>query len=385
MNIFLFLSLSFLFIFLVGRLIEKIRVPWIFAALLLGVGLAAYNPFSYLTNGPEFTFLAQLGMYFLLFVVGFEIDLHKLKNVGGFIVKSTGVILILSTLLGGVLVYWLFGTGWLISLLVALSFATVGEAILIPILDEFKIINTPLGQSIIGIGSLDDVIEVLTLVIAALAVGTAQLTYSHLLLILGSVAALFVLTFILRHIKEETRKFNFLTVESLFLVTLFIFFLFIGIGEYGQAAAIAALLAGIGIRTFLPDSKVAAIEKEVRAVCYGFFAPIFFIWVGVSMDLRYLFNYPNFILLVVLVSAAVKLLGVFLTGWGRFNVRELILLSSGLSIRFSTSIVVIKILHDNNLIGMDLYSVIIASSIVFTFVIPVLFSKLLLTWGEVKD
>ena len=51
-----------------------------------------------------------------------------------------------------------------LAILVALSFATVGEAVLIPILDEFRLTKTKLGQTIPGVGILDDVIEVLLLV-----------------------------------------------------------------------------------------------------------------------------------------------------------------------------------------------------------------------------
>jgi Kef-type K+ transport system membrane component KefB len=80
MNLALLLAGIFLFTFLFGILLEKIRVPWIFAALILGLGMAFYDPFQALISSEPFKFLAQLGMYFLLFLVGFELDLEKIKN-----------------------------------------------------------------------------------------------------------------------------------------------------------------------------------------------------------------------------------------------------------------------------------------------------------------
>ena len=68
LNIYLFLALSFLFVFLAGKLLEKARVPWVFAALLLGALLAVYNPFADITGSDTFNVLAHLGMYFLLFL-----------------------------------------------------------------------------------------------------------------------------------------------------------------------------------------------------------------------------------------------------------------------------------------------------------------------------
>jgi Ca2+-transporting ATPase len=164
MSIFLLLGGIFLFTFLVGILLEKFRIPWIFAALILGLILAFQNPFEVLTSSETFKFLAWLGMYFLLFLIGFELDLKKIKTLGKFIIKSTFFIIFFEAFFGSLLVHSVFGYSWFISILVALSFATVGEAVLIPILDEFKLTKTKLGQSILGIGTLDDIIEVFLII-----------------------------------------------------------------------------------------------------------------------------------------------------------------------------------------------------------------------------
>ncbi|MCD6093096.1 MAG: cation:proton antiporter [Candidatus Aenigmarchaeota archaeon] len=385
MNIFLFLCIAFLFTFLAGRLIERIRVPWIFAALIFGFLLAIYNPFSFVTSSSAFTFLAQLGMYFLLFVIGFELDLNKLKEQGGFILKSTLFIIFLEAFFGTLLVHFVFGYEWLISFVVALSFATVGEAVLIPILDEFKVVNTKLGQGIIGIGALDDMIEIFVLILVMFLVGSsASVNHLNTALILVSLFALFGLAFGLTKLKKSGAKFGFLSIENLFLFVLFVLFLFLGVGEYANATAIAALLSGIALKTFIPGERLKLIESEVKTMCYGFFAPLFFVWVGVAMDISYLVSYPLLILLVVAVSNGAKILGSLIVGRKELGIKKSVLLGVGLSVRFSTSIIIIKILLENGLIGIDLYSVIVASSIAFKFIVPVLFSNLLVRWGVSK-
>lgn len=383
-NIFLFLAIAFLFTFIVGRLIEKIRTPWIFAALLLGALLAIYNPFSSITSSQTFIFLAQLGMYFLLFVIGFEIDLKKLKKNSKFIVKATVFIIFFEAFFGTLIVHFVFGCSWFLSSLVALSFATVGEAILIPILDEFRIVNTRLGQAIIGVGTLDDIIEILVLILVVVLVGSSIQTYFNIEIILISLFILFIFTIGLTKLKREGEKFSFLNVETLFFFTIFILFLFLGVGMYAETAPLAALLAGIGLKTFIPKKRLKLIESEVKTMCYGFFAPIFFLWVGMEMDINYLITYPLLVLLVIAVSKAAKLLSSYIVGRKRFGLRKSILLGIGLSVRFSTSIIVIKILFDASLIGVNLYSVIIASSIAFKFIVPILFSTLLVRWKIVK-
>ena len=51
---------------------------------------------------------------------------------------------------------------------------------------------------------------------------------------------------------------------------------------------------------------------------------------------------------------------------------------------FSTSLIIIKLLLDGGLIRNDLYSIIVASSIIFKFLVPVLFSNLLVKWKVAK-
>ncbi len=384
-NLFLFLSIAFLFTFIVGRLMERIRMPWVFAALIFGALLAVHNPFIEVTSSPTFLFLAQLGMYFLLFVIGFELDLKELKKREWFIVRATFFVILFEAFFGSLLIRFVFGYDWIISIIVATSFATVGEAVLIPILDEFRIINTKLGQSIIGIGILDDVIEIILLVCLMVVIGSsASVPHLSIVAVLASLLTLFALAFGLTKLKKEGRRFAFSDIESTFLFVLFILFLFLAVGEYAYATPVAALISGIALKTFIPPKRLNMIESEVKTMCYGFFAPIFFLWIGATMDIRYLASYPLLILLIVLVSNGTKILGSWIIGRKELGTKHSILLGIGISVRFSTSIIIIRILFDNGLVGVGLYSVIVASSIVFKFIIPALFSSLLVRWGAAR-
>ncbi len=379
-QLFLFLALVFSLTFIFGLLLEKIRVPWIFSALLIGNLLVFYNPFYMVTSSQAFTFLAELGMYFLLFIIGFEIDLTKMKKAGKFILKSTFFIIFLEAFFGTIIIHFVLGYELFISFIVALSFATVGEEILIPILDEFKIINTKLGQSIIGIGILDDVLEVLILIVVIFVVGTSSYAPINIGFTILALFLLFALTFGLTKLEKTGKRFNFLDIEILFLFVLFVFFLFLGIGAYAHAIPIAAFLAGIALKTFVPEKRLQKIESEIKTMCYGFFAPIFFIGIGLSIDINYVLAFPFLLLLVILTSNGAKLLGSYLVARKELGLKNSILLGIGLSARFSTSIIVIKILFENNIIDNKLYSIIIASSIIFTFVVPILLSTLLARW-----
>ncbi len=378
MNIFIFIALIFIGTLLLGKLLEKVRIPWIFAALLIGTLLAIRNPFSDITSSETFTLFAHLGMYLLLFLVGFELNIEKLKKKSSFIFTSAFVIIFLEGIVGSLIVHYVFDYSWIISLLVALSFATVGEAILVPILHEFKLINTTLGQAIIGIGTADDVIEILLLLFASIVVGTQ--VEGNIFVILGSLAIVLLMTFAFRLFGKKRDQFTFISIETLFLFILFVFFIFIGIGSYAASAPLAAILAGVSVRLFIHDQRLSFIDDEIKSLTYGFFAPLFFVWIGAGLDIAYLVSAPLLVLLVASVSIGVKIIGSYLMGKKELGLKGSTILGIGLSVRFSTSIIIIKFLFDNEVIGYDIYSVVIASSVVFMFIIPLFFSQLINKW-----
>jgi Kef-type K+ transport system membrane component KefB len=379
MNIFIFISAVFITTLLLGKLLEKIRVPWIFAALIVGTFLAIINPIESITSSSSFEFLAQVGMYLLLFLVGFELDINRLKKKSLFIFRSAFIIVVLEGLIGCLIVHYIFNYSWLISLIVSLSFATVGEAILVPILQEFKLVNTSLGQAIIGIGSADDIIEILMLLVASFVVGKQG--GHEVINIIVSLMVLALLTVGFSFIRKERERFKFASIETLFLFILFVFFLFVGVGAAAEAAPLAAILAGLTVRLFVADKRLEFVENELKSLTYGFFAPLFFVWVGLDLDINYLITYPLLVLLVVVVSKGAKLLGSIMVAKSELGMKGSILLGVGLSVRFSTSIIIIKFLYNNGVIGFDIYSVVVASSIVFKFIVPILFSQLVSRWN----
>ncbi len=381
MEIILFLAGVFLLTFLIGRLLEKIKIPWVFSALLIGLGLAAYNPFSDITSSSEFSLLAHLGMYFLLFIIGFELDIKEILKQGNFIFKTTAVIIIAETFFGTLLVHYVFDVSWLVSILVAGSFATVGEAILLPILDEFKLVKTRLGQTILGIGVLDDVVEIITIIFASVIIGQAS-GHAHFniwinLLILG---LLIGLAFISIKFHDKIHIFKFKDIPSLFLFILFFIFLFIGIGLFVESAALGAILAGVALRNIIPKKNLNFIDSEIKTMSYGFFAPIFFLWVGIDTDISYLIKFPLLILLVMLMTKSTKIISSYFMGRKVLGSKKSIILGISLSVKFSTSIVIIKLLFENGIIQSDLYSVLVGTTIAFKFVVPFLLSYLITKW-----
>lgn len=382
MGLILFLAGFFLFAFIIGRLLEKIKIPWIFSALLIGLGLAAYNPFSDITSSDSFTLFAQLGMYFLLFIIGFELNVPRILRSKSFIIRTTLLVIFTEAAISSVMVHFIFGLSWMVSIILATSFATIGEAVLLPILDEFKLTKTKLGQTILSIGVLDDVVEVVTIVALAVILGrSAGITQFNIWVNLAVLIGLFAFAFVLTRLHRDFKGYHYKDVPSLFLLILFFLFLFVGIGKFVESAALGALLAGIALKRMIPDKFLKIINSEIKTVAYGFFAPVFFLWVGLDVDIPSILKYPLLIVLFATVTYLAKATAAFFSARKELGNKKSIILGISLCVRLSTSIVVIKLLFDNGLIGADVYSVMIGTQLVFKFLIPFVLSNLITRWN----
>jgi Kef-type K+ transport system membrane component KefB len=146
----------------------------------------------------------------------------------------------------------------LVALVVALSFATVGEAVLLPILAKFNLLKTRFGQLTLGIGTLDDIIEVLTLMmIPFLPIflptlhiqGFPDPTFVALDLV-GISIVTFVLMKIaskIKHVLSNNISFGF--IRPLVIMLTFFSFVVIGSFVFDSLAAISAIFGGIVARS----------------------------------------------------------------------------------------------------------------------------------------
>jgi len=163
-------------------------------------------------------------MYFLLFIVGFEISLQELQKKENFILKSTFIIIFFEAFFGSLIIHYFFYYNWFISFLVSLSFASVGEVILIPLLDEFKILKTKIGRAIIDIGATGNIIEIFILIVVSIIMGSHE--PSRIYITLVSLIILFLLTAGFVHFRQEGEQFRFMNVDTMFIFSIFIFFCF---------------------------------------------------------------------------------------------------------------------------------------------------------------
>ncbi len=376
--------------FLLGGLLERIHVPVILGALLVAMA-AHYTPLgSHLLSGElyqVFSFMADFGVMLLLFFIGLQIDMKEMRSQGGDIVWLT----VLNTsfpFILGMLVMLLLGYGWLLAFVIGLTRMPTAEAVIVPILDEFDMIRTRVGNFIVGAGVLDDVIEVFLVAFVSVWIGERTIEGS----LVGSIESevlrvsfsigLFLLMawlayrWILPRLAEwlPRRPQNLLMLSMLLLLGLGGFSEFSGLGM-----VVGAIAAGVTIRPVynrLADTGDKTLQS-IRILTYGFFGPVFFFWVGLSVDLEGMVQEPLLALLLFLAAVVGKLLGaLFMVPMKKLTVAEAWTIGIGINARLTTEIIVAKLLLDAKLIDIHLFTALVAASSLSTILVPLLFTWL---------
>jgi Ca2+-transporting ATPase len=373
-----------------GFLLQKyLKIPWMFAALFFGIILSVFGFLGPSIESEPFQLLATLGMLVILFMIGFNLDLKEIKKLGKQILTGAIFIISLEGFLGSLLFYFGFSAhvsnSYLVALITALSFATVGEAVLLPILSEFNVLGTKFGQLTLGIGTLDDIIEVLMLaIIAALPAFLPKAQVQSVpdpLLILSALTGLLLLTLVIAKLANKLRNIlrrnsNAPYVHSLLILLVFFSFAALGGLAFESLATVGAILGGIVARQLLPEEMLNEDEKAINFLGYIFLSPLFFLSIGTHVSLTSLLIYPSLIVLIWIVAKGSKLLGSFLLFHKLLGNKYSLLMGLGLSVRFSTSLIVQLILFNSGLISLALYSALIATAALMKPVIIGLYS-----WG----
>ena len=387
-DVFLLIIITYAVSLVFGYLLQKkLRMPWMFSSLFLGLILSALGFFRSTIESDPFKLLETLGMYLLLFIIGYSIDFKKMATLKNHVILGTTIIITFEGFFGSLLLYFVFPAGvnnsYLVALITAVAFATVGEAVLLPILKEFKIIKTTFGQLTLGIGTLDDIVEVLMLAAVAVLPGLLPISLTQSfpdpLMVLVDLSLLLILTLIIVKFGNKAKNIlerNHLPSFIFSLLTLLVFFSFVALGNFvaESLASVGAIFGGIVLRQLLPKERLYQNEQAIEFLGYIFLSPFFFLSVGASVSVASIVVSPLMVGLIMLVSNGSKYVSSVMLFRRLLGFKYASVMGIGLGIRFSTSLVVQFILLKSGLISLDLYSALIAASIFVTPAIIIAYS-----------
>ena len=388
--------------FIAPLVCERIGIPIVVGeiifGLIVGIGVTLYGWLS--GSGPvEFgeslKFLSLIGLIFLMFLAGLEIDLNVIFSQGPKTLLKAAMLfeatLILSylaiSLLAGVFVE-LAGVN---TFFLALVLSTTSVGVVVPTLRERRSSKTDEGQTILLAAIFADFATMTLLMLYTIGFSfesdSANVTLLPILF-LAFLLALFLAIYLVgraaiwRFPNMLARFFRMDDPTEIGVrASIAILFIFVAIsgmlGEEGSEsiAILGAFLAGVVLTLIFQKREL--LEKQLSGLGFGFFIPFFFIHLGLTFDFRSILESQSllFIPVLLIVAYLVKVLPsmIYIPQYGR---RKALGIGILLSARLSLIIAAAQVGEEMWLIDQSLKSVIILVGVITSIVSPILFRKI---------
>lgn len=296
-----------------AKLFKQPLIPaYIITGLVLGpIGLKLIQDIELIHS------ISEIGIVFLLFIVGLEMDLHKLKQLGS-VTIITGVLQVALTFLAGYAVALLLGFDQINAMYAGLILAFSSTMIVIKLLSDEDELNTLHGRIILGILFVQDILVIFALAVLLNAEAFSIMT---LLATLEKFIALLLAVYVFnRFIVHSLFKFAAKSSELLFLLSVAVCFLF-ALAAYllDFSIAIGAFLGGITLANLPYNLNIIARINSLK----DFFAIIFFVSLGLQLVLinlsAILLPLFLFLLIVILLKPVIVMLILSAMGYDKRN------------------------------------------------------------------
>ena len=365
-----------LFVALIGyvlaaRINQSAVIGEILAGLLIGpsfLGLITYTDFV--------RSMAHLGAIILLFVIGLE---FKLKDIFNFRYGFIALVGVIAPWIGGFLVAQGFGYDFKSAIFTGTALTATSIAITANVLKEMNKLQTEAAKAIIGAAVIDDVLGLLALSFTNDVVGG---TFSAISILIPLAKAVVFLVagaylgqaFFSRLIeKVDQSKIAQKYPELVFIFAMALAFLYAMTTEWLHLSAIVgAFIAGISLNGAV--IRHGKNYREGAEYLYIIFASIFFVSLGILVDLRMLTPAMIwFFTVLTAVAILTKVVGCFLPArWQGFSFKDAAVIGFGMSPRGEVAMIVGLIGLNQNIIGQDIYAAVIFMSLVTTVLTPVI-------------
>ena len=303
-------SLVLFIILFAPILLKKIRVPHIIGLILAGVLVGPYA-LNLLRRDSSIVLFGTVGLLYIMFMAGLEMDLKEFKKNTGKIVFFGLTTFLLPFVSGTLASYYILGYGWLSSILIAAMFAT-HTLVSYPIASKHGVVRNRAVALSVG-GTL--ITDVLALLILAIVVGMTkgEVTSAFwLTLSISSVIFIGIVFFLFPFVIRWFFKTNNDSISQYIFVLAIVFLASFLAEAAGLEAIIGAFFAGLVLNRFVPHSS--PLMNRIDFVGNALFIPFFLIGVGMLVNFSVLFKGWG-ALKVVGVIAVVAIVTKYIAAW----------------------------------------------------------------------
>lgn len=379
------LAIGFTAAWLLGLLTQKLRLSPIVGYLLAGVLIGSHTP-GFEADENLAHQLAEVGVILLMFGVGLHFHMSDLLAVKGVAIPGALGQSIMATL-AGLVIFTAFGMPAGTSTVLGMAMAVASTVVLMRVLMDADMLNSPQGHIAVGWLLVEDVLTVIVLVLIpvlgqeegveaatgrmanpAVAVAWALLKLAVmviLILVAGSKIVPWVLVKVAR-----------LRSRELFTLTVLVFSVAIASGAYvlfGASMALGAFLAGMVVAQSPVSHQAAADALPLRDA----FAVIFFVSVGMIFDPAILWQEPMMMIAAMAIIIIVKpLAALFIVIVLGHSVRTALTVALGLAQIGEFSFILSDVAHNYGLMTDEGHSILVGGAILSITLNPILFRSL---------
>jgi Kef-type K+ transport system membrane component KefB len=285
----------------------SVKLPSVVLEILAGIVIGP-SVLGIVEVDESISVIAVIGLAFLLFLAGLEIEFDKLR---GQVLRVTLMGFALSFALAALVALGLKASGLIETpLLVAIILCATSLGVLIPVLKDAGEISSTFGQLIVAAGTIADFGAVILLSIFFSGEGGVGST----LLLIGSLVLLALVVFIAvksaersRLLRDDLVRLQDTTAQIRVRGAVVLLVGFAAIAEsLGLETILGAFMAGAILSLLDRDEAMTHPEfrRKLEAVGFGIFIPVFFVTSGVRYDLDALLGSASNVLMVPIFLAA---------------------------------------------------------------------------------
>lgn len=348
-----------------GSILKRFGQPAIVGYILVGM-LLGPSFLGLVSNGGEISFLSELGILLLLFIIGLELDVHRFMDVFKIAVSTTAL-----QIAAGLAVIGLIGwfSDWNINRIIILGFAVSlsSTAVALKLLEDMGEANTPMGNMTMGILVAQDLAVIpMLLVISTLneAGGNFILELEDIARIVFAIIFMVVMICALGGRDIGPLKLSKMQMPTFpdsgqnVLVALTVCFTAAALsGAIGLSASYGAFLAGLAIGS---THKKETYEEEIRPI-FELLMMIFFLSVGIMLDFGFIMDHALSIALVLFALLFLKtIFNITILRWQGLSRRHAIMIGASLGQAGEFSLVLAALGLSSAAIMPEVYKYVVA-------------------------
>jgi Kef-type K+ transport system membrane component KefB len=372
-----------------GELFARYNIPSVLGELFTGILLGS-SILGIIQPNEILKILAEIGIILLLFEVGLETDFERLKSAG----KKSLTVAVLGVLLpfffGFLTAYYLFTLSFTISLFIAGTLTATSIGITLRVLKDIKMDDTNIAQVVIGAAVIDDIMGIILLVFIYDYSISHEMSFKHTLSVTSMIIIFLVfapilaklLSIIIKNYKDKYLVPGYFPTIIISLILLFAYLSHL----IGAPAILGSFAAGVALsrKFFLPfgtmlkaDPKLVKEVKRDMTPIIQIFTPIFFVMVGLSVDLTVInFTSSTFWIMgisFIIIAFASKFFAAFFIYQKSFRNNAII----GVSMipRGEVGLIFAEMGRVNNALPNDIYAMLIFVIIITTVIPPFILKR----------